>query len=180
MNLQSSHRVLLDQVDDMHWQEPSNVSYKQLPRYQVQQWMWLIHYKYFPFELFFAVADSLKYVQFVYMAKWVNRQHLITVVGFWFMLFGTFNMIAKQIQTQSLDSKSQAHSGESVSQLMSDDLFHQGMAQIFTGFCLLICAVLQYQLATLDPLDSDLIINEQCVNLSAMYNLARVHKVIQK
>ena len=52
--------------------------------------------------------------------------------------------------------------------------------QLFNGLCLAVICFLQYFLATFDPIDSDLIINEQCINLSAIHGLPRVKNVILK
>ena len=77
----------------MDWNEGSYDSYKDSPKHLMLTWLWLVEYKSFPFEIFFAISDSLKYIQFVYLAKWVNRQHLITVIGSWFMMFGFLNIL---------------------------------------------------------------------------------------
>lgn len=44
--------------------------------------------KYIPCELFFAIANSIKYVMVVYVAKWIKKSTLIGQVGVWFMLLG--------------------------------------------------------------------------------------------
>ena len=56
--------------------------------------MWLTQYKVVPFEVFFAIQDSIKYVQFVYLAKWVKRRHLVTIIGFWFFFLGFCEVIS--------------------------------------------------------------------------------------
>ena len=66
----------------------------------------------------------------------------------------------------------------STDELIARDFQYQAAVQVFTGSLLLLFSILQYYLATLDPLDSNLIINEQCINLSAIYNLPKVHKAI--
>lgn len=40
----------------------SGSNFKNDPRYQIFMWQWLITYNQFPFELFFAISDSLKYI----------------------------------------------------------------------------------------------------------------------
>jgi hypothetical protein len=65
-------------------------------------------------------------------------------------------------------------------ELMSLDFKQSGIFQVFSGICLLFIAIAQFMLSTLDPLDSNLIINEQCINLSATYNLPKVTNAIQK
>lgn len=35
----------------------------------------------FPFELFFAISNSIKYIQMVYIAKWINKRYLVIVFG---------------------------------------------------------------------------------------------------
>lgn len=41
-----------------------------------------------PFEILFAITNSIKYTQVIYIAKWVNRSHLMTLMGLWFALSG--------------------------------------------------------------------------------------------
>ena len=45
-------------------------------------------YDYIPFEVFFAIADSVKYIQGVFIAKWVDRKFLMVPFGLWFILMG--------------------------------------------------------------------------------------------
>jgi hypothetical protein len=45
-------------------------------------------YAVLPFELFFAIADSMKYIQAIYIAKWIDRQHMMLPFAIWFMLLG--------------------------------------------------------------------------------------------
>ena len=42
----------------------------------------------FPFELFFAIGNSVKYIQIAYIAKWINRRYLVIVLGLQFMFMG--------------------------------------------------------------------------------------------
>ena len=51
-------------------------------------WYWLQLNKTYPLEMFFALSDSIKYIQLVYLAKWVERRHLVTFVGVWFIIYG--------------------------------------------------------------------------------------------
>jgi hypothetical protein len=44
----------------------------------------------------------------------------------------------------------------------------------------LVVSYLQKRLCSLDPLDCDLIVNEQCLNLTAIYNLPKVKNVMMK
>jgi hypothetical protein len=64
--------------------------------FQIYNWIWVDFYREIPFEVFFAISDSIKYVQFVYLAKWVQRKHLITIIGFWFVFVGLFSILEKQ------------------------------------------------------------------------------------
>jgi hypothetical protein len=57
------------------------------------KWLWLSQYKYIPYEVFFAIQDSIKYIQFIYIAKWVKRRHLVTMFGFWFFFVGFVDVI---------------------------------------------------------------------------------------
>ena len=59
-------------------------------------WGWISFYRSVPFELFFAMADSVKYVQFVFIAKWLQRKYLITIIGFWFIFQGICSNIEEQ------------------------------------------------------------------------------------
>ena len=45
-------------------------------------------YKYLPFELFFAIADSIKYVIAVYIAKWCDRKFIMVPFALWFIIMG--------------------------------------------------------------------------------------------
>lgn len=49
--------------------------------------------KLLPCELFFAVANSIKYVIVVYVAKWVNKSALLGMVGIMFTILGMTNWI---------------------------------------------------------------------------------------
>lgn len=44
----------------------------------------------------------------------------------------------------------------------------------------MVVSYLQKRLCSLDPLDCDLIVNEQCLNLTAIYNLPKVKNVMMK
>lgn len=123
----------------------------------------------------------------MYLAKWVNRQHLITVIGLWFMIFGSFNIASNYLKKSDsylfaifdpLDGK--PTNLRTVEERISQDFKYQAFAQIGSGTLLLVFAILQYLLVTFDPLDSNLIINEQCINLSAEYKLPKSYKAIQK
>ena len=46
------------------------------------------NYKYFPIELLFAINDSIKYIEVIYIAKWIDRKNLIIIVGFMFVVLG--------------------------------------------------------------------------------------------
>ena len=50
--------------------------------------MWLSDYQMLPFELVFALSDAIKYIQFIYIAKWVRRKYLIVAIGCWFTFLG--------------------------------------------------------------------------------------------
>ena len=68
--------AVMEERNQYSWQfetKKEYASFKDDPKYQIFMWKWLINYNSFPFEIFFAVSDSLKYLQFVYLAKWVNR-----------------------------------------------------------------------------------------------------------
>ena len=41
-------------------------------------------------------------------------------------------------------------------------------------------SVIQYRVSTIDPIDSDFIINEQCMNLSTLYSFSNVRNVMKK
>ena len=45
---------------------------------------------------------------------------------------------------------------------------------------LLIVCFIQLLFVTMDPIDSDLIINEQCINLTAIYGLPNVKNILLK
>jgi hypothetical protein len=49
--------------------------------------------KYLPLELFFAIANSIKYVMVVYMAKWMKKQTLLGMVGIMFTILGLLSWI---------------------------------------------------------------------------------------
>ena len=56
--------------------------------FSLYKWMWLSDYYMLPFELVFALQDAIKYIQFIYIAKWVRRKYLIIAIGAWFTFLG--------------------------------------------------------------------------------------------
>lgn len=45
-------------------------------------------FRFLPLEIVFAFCDSLKYIQIIYIAKWVNRRYLITYCSFFYIVLG--------------------------------------------------------------------------------------------
>jgi hypothetical protein len=45
-------------------------------------------FRFLPLEIVFAFCDSLKYIQIIYIAKWVNRRYLITYCSFFYIGLG--------------------------------------------------------------------------------------------
>ena len=43
--------------------------------------------------MFFAAAESVKYIQFVYLAQWIDKKKIMIVVGGWFTLLGASNAL---------------------------------------------------------------------------------------
>ena len=97
-----------------------------------------------PFELIFAICDSIKYVQIIYITKWVHRNYITSIVGFWFILLSLSGY------TSILKMQTDKETYENAVTLIL----------IISGFILLIGAFLQYKILSMDPLDSDYIINE--------------------
>ena len=92
-----------------------------------------------PFEMLFAITNSIKYTQVIYIAKWVNRRFLMTLMGFWFILVGMTQWISfftKDIPESKI------------------------YIQFVSGAILFVSAYCQKKFCSLDPLDSDLIVNE--------------------
>lgn len=56
----------------------------------------------------------------------------------------------------------------------------KGLTQILSGCLLFVVSLLQYNLSTIDPIDSDLIVNEQCLYLSSQHDLPYVTKVMKR
>jgi len=54
-------------------------------------------FKFFPLEIVFAFCDSLKYIQIIYIAKWVNRRYLITYCSLFYILLGFIDGWSKAI-----------------------------------------------------------------------------------
>ena len=50
-------------------------------------------YRFIPIELIFALADSIKYLQLIYISKWINRKYLVVIVGIWFTGLGMNNWV---------------------------------------------------------------------------------------
>lgn len=48
--------------------------------------------RYIPCELFFAIANSIKYVMVVYVAKWIKKSTLIGMVGLMFAMLGALSI----------------------------------------------------------------------------------------
>ena len=71
-------------------------------------WFWIRFEQYspLPLETFFAIYDSIKYIQFVYLAKWIERKHVMTVIGFYYINYGMIiaitNTLNYYIQTDCI------------------------------------------------------------------------------
>lgn len=61
-------------------------------------WYWLTDYQLMPLELFFAASDAIRYIQFVYLAKWINRKNLIMIMGLWFSLIGLSETVSASMK----------------------------------------------------------------------------------
>lgn len=55
---------------------------------------------------------------------------------------------------------------------------YKAYGYVISGSILFVCSTLLFFFCSMDPLDSDLIINEQCMNLTATYNLPQVKDVM--
>lgn len=118
--------------------------------------------KYVPCELFFAISNSIKYVMVVYVAKWIKKSSLIGLVGFMFVLLGVFTCLKFFIL---------ANTGITL-------LTYTAYVHVISGSVLFVTSSFLFLFCSMDPLDSDLIINEQCMNLTATYNLPQVKDVM--
>lgn len=54
------------------------------------------------------------------------------------------------------------------------------MIDLVTALLLTIVAIIQLAFLSMEPLDSDLILYEQCIHLSSAYSLPMVNKVLRK
>mmetsp|Transcript_8226 Transcript_8226/g.13767 ORF Transcript_8226/g.13767 Transcript_8226/m.13767 type:complete len:424 (-) Transcript_8226:38-1309(-) len=123
-------------------------------------------YQYIPFELFFAITDSIKYIQVVYIAKWINRKYLTSIVGILFTSLG----MSSWLTFYFIDLAPEA----------TNTYFVKGMIQIVSGSLLLCFSIIQKYFCSMDPLDSNYILNEQCMNLISIYRLPQVKFVMLK
>lgn len=134
-------------------------------------WFWLRQYSPAPLEVFFAINDSIKYIQFVYLAKWIERKHLITVIGSWYLLYGIANAVNNTVLTKGQKSqfllrdiffseKEGAVQQSHPSKRNQMEFESKGLTQILSGALLFLVSFLQYKWSTFDPMDSDLIVNE--------------------
>lgn len=156
-------------------------------------WFWLRQYTScpVPLEIFFAIHRSIKHIQFVYLAKWIERKHLITVIGSWYLLQGIVSAVNDTLLTKGQKSQfllrdfffseKEGGIGRSHPARRSQMEFEsKGLTSILSGLLLLLMSLLQYNYSTLDPMDSDLIVNEQCVHLSSQHDLPLVTKVMSR
>ena len=111
----------------------------------IYNWMWVSYYRSIPFEIFFAMADSVKYVQFVFIAKWLQRKYLITMIGFWYIFQGIFSNIEDQ-SSFSVWSSILNYTG--ISDIEPDELNLamnlqiQALKNLLTGALLMIAGIL--------------------------------------
>ena len=100
-------------------------------------------YKYFPFELLFAIINSVKYIYFIYIAKWISGKNLTIIIGVVYIFLGMlswFEFLYPEDPYEENQLKGNIHA--------------------ISG-CFVIClAIAQYKYSTFDPLDSNLIIND--------------------
>jgi hypothetical protein len=133
---------------------------------------WFGIYAWVPWEVFFAVADSIKYVQVVYIAKWMDRRFMMVPFSFWFILMGMAQW-PQYFYTLNVDKTDHAHRDQEVD-------FYEAIQSFITGGVLLFLGIIQCCFFTMDPTDSNLIIFEQCMNLSSIYSLPQVKDVMHK
>ena len=130
-------------------------------------------YEYVPFEVVFPICNSIKYVQVVYIAKWVGKHHWITVISLFFILLGLYQYAVfftfRYIENSSDDKD----------EINVNKAHFEAWVDIVSACLLTVIALVQLCFLSMDPLDSDLILYEQCIYLSSMYALPKVNKVMR-
>ena len=67
----------------------------------MQVWFWLKEYQEVPLEVFFAAAESVKFIQIVFLAQWLDKKRVVIYVGGWFMLLGASNAIHSTVKNSA-------------------------------------------------------------------------------
>ena len=95
-----------------------------------------------------ALNNVIKFILIIYVTKWVDRKNYIIVIGFFYMVIGASTILREVIKTQNKDDYEKNLST------------YLGIVGIASGSIMSIVSIFLYRYCTLDPLDSDLIINE--------------------
>ena len=127
----------------------------------------------------FAIANSIKYVQVVYIAKWVGKSYLMIIVSFFLILVGLYSIVEYQIKLYCYNN---FHDPSDPSDIRQHEKMNElfGYVDIATAALLALIAIIQLAFFSMEPLDSDLILYEQCIYLSSAYSLPKLNKHMRR
>lgn len=137
------------------------------PEFCDQQESWKEMYKIIPFEIIYAINRSCMYIQLVYLVKWVNNSNVMTVWGIRVFFTGLILAWKENYFANYYNDPKYFYLGKFI-------------VQVVPAFVIIALSILQKRYCSMDPLDRDLIINEQCINLMAHFSLKNITDVMIK
>ena len=130
----------------------------------MELWYWIDLYNQVPVDVFFAAADCIRYIQFVYLAHWIDRKRLIIIVGLWFTLVGLSKTIHATMQGdedfQMIDFFEPDSATSSEFLAIKRQFRSKAFNQVVCGLLLCAASLAQFKLTTINPVDSGFIVNE--------------------